>query len=262
MCASTAVHATTRASCVRARRWRWRWCPPPRAWPSARRRWRWTSCSRTSTCWSSTSRPAWWCTRRRPLERHPAQRPAGPPCGCRRCALPRAGIVHRLDKDTSGVMVVGKTLPAVTALVRDIAAREVQRQYLAMAPGARSTRRSSASTRRSAATPVQRTRMAVVAGGKPAQTDVERVATCARASARCAAGCTPGARTRSACTWPTAATRWWPMPVRRRPALGLQRQALHATRLAFDHPMTRARGGDRLRAAADFAAAWAAVAGD
>ena len=49
--------------------------------------------------------------------------------------LPRAGIVHRLDKDTSGVMVVGKSLVAVTALVRDIAARVVQRQYLALAWG-------------------------------------------------------------------------------------------------------------------------------
>ncbi|MBC7941928.1 MAG: RluA family pseudouridine synthase, partial [Chitinophagaceae bacterium] len=47
-------------------------------------------------------------------------------------SLPRAGIVHRLDKDTSGVMMVGKTLPAVTALVRDIAARTVQRHYLAL----------------------------------------------------------------------------------------------------------------------------------
>ena len=50
-------------------------------------------------------------------------------------ALPRAGIVHRLDKDTSGLMVVGKTLPAVTALVRAIAAREVGRRYLALANG-------------------------------------------------------------------------------------------------------------------------------
>ena len=49
--------------------------------------------------------------------------------------LPRAGIVHRLDKDTSGVMVAGKSLAAVTALVRDIAARVVQRQYLAIAWG-------------------------------------------------------------------------------------------------------------------------------
>ena len=42
--------------------------------------------------------------------------------------LPRAGIVHRLDKDTSGLMVVGKTLIALTALGRDIAARAVTTQ--------------------------------------------------------------------------------------------------------------------------------------
>ncbi|MEO7010361.1 MAG: RluA family pseudouridine synthase, partial [Caldimonas sp.] len=50
-------------------------------------------------------------------------------------ALPRAGIVHRLYKDTSGLMVVGKTLPAVTALSRQIAAREVHRHYLAIVHG-------------------------------------------------------------------------------------------------------------------------------
>ena len=49
--------------------------------------------------------------------------------------LPRAGIVHRLDKDTSGLMVVGKTLEAVTALSRMIAAREVHREYLALTHG-------------------------------------------------------------------------------------------------------------------------------
>jgi 23S rRNA pseudouridine1911/1915/1917 synthase len=56
-------------------------------------------------------------------------------------ALPRAGIVHRLDKDTSGLMVVGKTLIAVTALVRAIAARTVHRQYLAIAHGAVASKR-------------------------------------------------------------------------------------------------------------------------
>jgi 23S rRNA pseudouridine1911/1915/1917 synthase len=44
--------------------------------------------------------------------------------------LPRAGIVHRLDKDTSGVMVVARTLPAHTALVAQLSARDVHRQYL------------------------------------------------------------------------------------------------------------------------------------
>ncbi len=50
--------------------------------------------------------------------------------------LPRAGIVHRLDKDTSGLMLVAKSRLAMEALVRAIAAREVQREYLALAHGA------------------------------------------------------------------------------------------------------------------------------
>jgi 23S rRNA pseudouridine1911/1915/1917 synthase len=50
--------------------------------------------------------------------------------------LPRAGIVHRLDKDTSGLMVVARTRQTMEALVRLIAAREVSRQYLAVAQGA------------------------------------------------------------------------------------------------------------------------------
>ena len=66
-------------------------------------------------------------------------------------ALPRAGIVHRLDKDTSGLMVVGRTLAAVTALTRAIAAREVQRRYLAIAHGAPAHERVDASRRRSGA---------------------------------------------------------------------------------------------------------------
>lgn len=51
-------------------------------------------------------------------------------------ALPRAGIVHRLDKDTSGVMVVARTLQAQTALVEQLSARQVHRQYLAVVVGA------------------------------------------------------------------------------------------------------------------------------
>lgn len=50
--------------------------------------------------------------------------------------LPRAGIVHRLDKDTSGVMVVARTLPAQTRLVEMLSARDVHRQYLAIVSGA------------------------------------------------------------------------------------------------------------------------------
>ena len=51
-------------------------------------------------------------------------------------ALPRAGIVHRLDKDTSGVMMVARTLQAHNALVAQLSAREVHRQYLAVVVGA------------------------------------------------------------------------------------------------------------------------------
>jgi 23S rRNA pseudouridine1911/1915/1917 synthase len=49
--------------------------------------------------------------------------------------IPRAGIVHRLDKDTSGLMVVAKTLEAQTQLVRDLQARTVKRIYWAVALG-------------------------------------------------------------------------------------------------------------------------------
>jgi 23S rRNA pseudouridine1911/1915/1917 synthase len=49
--------------------------------------------------------------------------------------VPRAGIVHRLDKDTSGLMVVAKTLVAQTALVRQMQARSVKREYLALVWG-------------------------------------------------------------------------------------------------------------------------------
>lgn len=50
-------------------------------------------------------------------------------------SLPRAGIVHRLDKDTSGLMVVGRTLPAHTALVRQLAERAIERHYEAICVG-------------------------------------------------------------------------------------------------------------------------------
>ena len=50
--------------------------------------------------------------------------------------LPRAGIVHRLDKDTTGVMVVARTLEAHTSLVAQLSSREVHRQYLAIVVGA------------------------------------------------------------------------------------------------------------------------------
>ena len=82
--------------------------------------------------------------------------------------LPRAGIVHRLDKDTSGLMVVAKNEAAQLALVRQLQARTVKRTYIAVVRGAvPGPGKVDAPIGRH---PVQRTRMAVVAGGKPAVT--------------------------------------------------------------------------------------------
>lgn len=82
--------------------------------------------------------------------------------------LPRAGIVHRLDKDTSGLLVVGKTLAAQTDLVRQLQARSVRREYMAVVSGrvAQEGTVDAAIGRH----PVQRTRMAVVARGRAART--------------------------------------------------------------------------------------------
>lgn len=83
-------------------------------------------------------------------------------------ALPRAGIVHRLDKDTSGLLVVAKTLESQTHLVRQMQARTVRRSYLALVLGRLvGTGVVDAPIGRH---PVHRTRMAVVAGGREART--------------------------------------------------------------------------------------------
>jgi 23S rRNA pseudouridine1911/1915/1917 synthase len=88
-------------------------------------------------------------------------------------ALPRAGIVHRLDKDTSGLLVVAKTLTAQTSLVRQLQARSVRRDYLAVVVGTpRADGQIEAPVGRH---PVLRTRMAVVASGRPAITHYRRL---------------------------------------------------------------------------------------
>jgi 23S rRNA pseudouridine1911/1915/1917 synthase len=183
-------------------------------------------------------------------------------------ALPRAGIVHRLDKDTSGLMVVAKTLPAMTALVRLIAARDVKRVYLALAHGriAWPEARIDAPVGRD---PVSRLRMAVVAGGKPARTDVERLAVQdgpdggvrdAVSAVRCRlhTGRTHQIRVH-------LASRGHPLLADAlyggRPLLGLQRQALHAAELAFAHPHDGRAMAFSAPLPADLAQAWAQVAG-
>ena len=172
--------------------------------------------------------------------------------------LPRAGIVHRLDKDTSGVMVVGKTLPAVLALGRDIAARRVQRHYLALVHGplAAESFTVDAPIGRD---PKSRIRMAVVASGKTARTDVQWVAANSGFSAlRCVlhTGRTHQIRVH-------LAHRGYPIVADAvyggAPALGMQRQALHATHLAFTHPITQLAIVIDCAPPSDFASAWDAV---
>lgn len=109
------------------------------------------------------------------LVTHPA---AGNPDGTLQNALlhhdpdlakvPRAGIVHRLDKDTSGVLVVARTLAAHHALVAALQARTIKREYLAMAQGVITA--GGSVDQPIGRHPVHRTRMAVVHNGKPAIT--------------------------------------------------------------------------------------------
>lgn len=160
----------------------------------------------------------------------------------RAASLPRAGIVHRLDKDTSGLMVVARSRLAQEALVRLIAARSVQRQYLACAHGAWL-----GAARRDVEAPIgrdprQRLRMAVVDlavhAGKTAATQLE----CLDSQAGCCL---------VRCTLRTGRTHQIRVHMAHlghpllgdslyggRPLAGLARQALHAYRLAFPHPVS------------------------
>ena len=82
--------------------------------------------------------------------------------------VPRAGIVHRLDKDTTGLMVVAKTVPAQTRLVEALQAREITREYEAVAIG---TMTAGGTVEEPIARhSTKRTHMAVHPMGKPAVT--------------------------------------------------------------------------------------------
>ena len=156
--------------------------------------------------------------------------------------LPRAGIVHRLDKDTSGLMVVARTRQAMDALVRMIAAREVSRQYLALAhrPWKGASRREvQAAIGRD---PRQRLRMAVVDlqrdAGKPAHTTFDLLHNVDEGCVlRCTlhTGRTHQIRVHAAhIGHPLLADALYGGL----PAAGMTRQALHAWRLALAHPVT------------------------
>ena len=157
--------------------------------------------------------------------------------------LPRAGIVHRLDKDTSGLMVVARTRLVMDALVKAIAAREVSRQYVALAhkPWVGGlTREINAPIGRD---PRNRLRMAVVdldkTSGKLARTDANLLQ---NADQGCLVRCTLH-------TGRTHQIRVHMASIDH-PLVGdivyggfavssMKRQALHACRLAFYHPVTR-----------------------
>ncbi|HKW84558.1 MAG TPA: RluA family pseudouridine synthase [Burkholderiaceae bacterium] len=174
-------------------------------------------------------------------------------------SLPRAGIVHRLDKDTSGLMVVAKTLATATALVRAIAAREVHREYQAIAHGRVMASEFSVDAP-IGRDPQSRVRMAVLASGKPARTDVQVLA---RGDATSALRCVlHSGRTHQIRVH--LASRGHPLIADGvyggRPALGMQRQALHAARLEFAHPILTRPLAFAALPPQDFAAAWQQLA--
>lgn len=152
-------------------------------------------------------------------------------------AVPRAGIVHRLDKETSGLLVVAKTLQAQTHLVRQLQARTAKRLYLAVVLG--NLERAGQVEAPIGRHPVQRTKMAVVAGGKPALTHyrvLEQFNQCTLIECVLETGRTHQIRVHMASI---------KHPLLGDPVYGRQhallppfgRQALHAFRLGLIHPV-------------------------
>ncbi len=172
-------------------------------------------------------------------------------------AIPRAGIVHRLDKDTSGLLVVAKTLAAQTDLVRQLQARTVKRHYLALVHG--TLAKDGTVDAPIGRHPVQRTKMAVVERGREARTHYavrERFAAATLVECRLETGRTHQIRVHMASIG---------HPLVGDPTYGKRksgdarldafpRQALHAFRLALIHPATGVEMAWASPLAADMAA--------
>lgn len=160
-------------------------------------------------------------------------------------AVPRAGIVHRLDKDTSGLLVVAKSVQAQLDLVRQLQARSVKREYLALVWG-------SPPDQGTVDAPIDRhpsvrTRMAVVAGGREARTHFEsreRFGDCALVACSLETGRTHQIRVHLAhLGHPLVGDPVYGRKRAARPMLAqFPRQALHARRLGLTHPAS----GERL----------------
>ena len=156
--------------------------------------------------------------------------------------LPRAGIVHRLDKDTSGLMVVARTRLAMDALVHKIAARDIHRQYVAMSDRPWTSSKQKTVDLPIGRDPANRLRMAVVDltrhSGKLAKTHFHVLSQNEQGSlVRCIleTGRTHQIRVHMASLkLPLVGDTLYGGSIH---AL-MPRQALHAERLSFDHPMT------------------------
>jgi 23S rRNA pseudouridine1911/1915/1917 synthase len=156
----------------------------------------------------------------------------------------RPGIVHRLDRDTSGLLVAARSARAYESLVQQISTRTVERRYVALAWGALSSPRGviDAPIGRSTA---RRTRMAVRESGKAARTEYEvRTAydepVCALLDCRLETGRTHQIRVHlSAIGHPIVGDATYGGA---RETIKLDRPFLHAALLAFDQPTT----GERL----------------